>query len=294
MQVIRIFPSKTRATPLDSLSVINQPPGMFDKADEIHISCLFTWDKKQSEYLARQWEQVAPVKMGGPAFNSKGDEFTPGLYIKKGYVITSRGCPNKCWFCSVWRREGGEIRELEIKDGYNILDDNLLACSKNHIISVFQMLRKQKEPIEFTGGWEAKRLENWHIDLLKTIRLGQVWFAYDEDADLEPLIEAGKKLKEAGISITKTGNVSHSVRCYCLVGYPKDTLDKADIRLKTAYKNGFLPMAMLYRNEKGETTYEWQKFQKYWARPASINRMCRDNSFVNNLNGSISADSVSR
>jgi hypothetical protein len=138
------------------------------------------------------------------------------------------------------------------------------------------MLSRQKAPIEFTGGWEAARLQDWHIDLLSSVRLGSVWFAYDTDDDLEPLIIAGKKLERAGISRTATGAVSHRVRCYCLIGYPKDTMGAAEQRMRTAYATGFLPMAMLYRNERGETTYEWRRLQKFWARPASINRMCRD------------------
>ena len=275
-RIIRVFPTATRATPRDELSAIDREPGFFDQADEVHISTLFSWDREKAERLAREWEHVAPVKMGGPAFNSRGEAFTPGVYVAHGYTVTSRGCPNRCWFCSVWKREGNEVRELPIIPGHNVLDDNLLATSEGHVRAVFAMLREQREPVEFSGGWEAKRLQPWHVELLTTIRLHQVWFAYDEDADLEPLVSAGKMLREAGLSLTKTGNVSHRVRCYCLVGWPKDSLDAADKRLRTAYANGFLPMAMLFRNEKGETDYAWRRFQKWWARPAAINRMCRD------------------
>jgi len=278
-RIIRVFVTKTNATPIDPLVVINKSPGLFDEADEVHISVLFTWDINRAEVLAKQWQSVASVKLGGPALNSYGEEFEPGMYVKKGYVITSRGCPNKCWFCSVWKREGHQVRELEVKEGYNILDDNLLACSESHIIKVFDMLRRQKEPAEFSGGLEAKRLKSWHVELLKSIRFHQIWFAYDTDDDLEPLAEAGKLLREHGIGITKAGSVSHKVRCYCLIGYPRDTFDAADRRLKTAYSNGFLPMAMLYRNGS-DPEKDWKKFQKYWARPASINRMCRDNTKV--------------
>lgn len=279
-RIIRVFPTKTTATPIDNLSAIDRPPGLYDEADEIHISVLFSWDIQNAERLEKLWKHVAPVLIGGPACGSRGETFVPNMYVKHGYVITSRGCPNKCWFCSVWKREGNVVRELPICNGYNVLDDNLLACSENHIRSVFDMLRKQTKPVDFSGGWEAKRLKTWHIDLLTTLKLNQVWFAYDDDDDLEPLVYAGKMLREAGLSITKSGNVSHKIRCYCLVGYPKDTIDKADTRLRTAYANGFLPMAMLYRNENGETTNEWRRFQKFWARPAAINRMCRDNAMV--------------
>ena len=273
---IRVFPRKTRATPEDEFVRVNCEPGLFDKADEVRVSRLFTWDRERSEQLAEAWAKVAPVKIGGPAWGSRGEEFHPGEYIKHGYVITSRGCPNRCWFCSVWRREGSVVRELPINDGWNVLDDNLLACQEKHVRGVFAMLSKQSRPIEFTGGWEAARLRGWHVDLLSTIRLGAVWFAYDTADDLEPLIEAGKQLDRAGISRTSSGAVSHRVRCYCLVGYPKDTMSDAEGRMRAAYASGFLPMAMLYRNERGETAHEWRRFQKFWARPAAINRMCRD------------------
>ena len=141
MKIIRVFPRRTKATPDDDLVRINQPPGFFDQADEIHISVAWTWDLPKAERLAKQWEQVAPVKIGGPATGMPGDDFTPGMYLKKGYVITSRGCPNRCWFCSVWKREGN-IRELPITEGWNVLDDNLLACSDDHIKAVFKMLAR--------------------------------------------------------------------------------------------------------------------------------------------------------
>lgn len=278
-RIVRVFLRRTRATPTDGLAAVGRGPTLLDEADEVRVSTLFTWDRAEAERLARQWSAVAPASVGGPAFGSRGEEFVPGMYVKDGYVITSRGCPNRCWFCSVWRREGNEVRELPITPGHNVLDDNLLACSERHIRAVFDMLRAQESPVEFTGGWEAARIRPWHVDLLATVKLGQVWFAYDEDADLEPLAAAGKMLREAGFSTTGMGTVSHKLRCYCLIGWPGDTLDGADARLRVAYANGFLPMAMLYRGEDGkrlEPEYEWRRFQRWWARPASINRMCRD------------------
>ena len=31
-----------------------------------------------------------------------------------------------------------------------------------------------------------------------------------------------------------------------------------------------MPYAMLYRDEKGKTDTDWEKFQRLWARPAII------------------------
>lgn len=267
MNIIRVFPRQTRATPTDDLSRVNSYPYLWDDPDEVHVSITFTYDIDKGKRLAEIWDRSFPgkVKIGGPAIGMSGNNFTPGMYLKEGYVITSRGCPNACWFCSVWKREGREIRELPITEGWNVLDDNLLACSEQHIKSVFEMLSKQTHRAEFTGGFEAKLLKDWHIDLLVDLKPKQIFFAYDTPDDYEPLIIAGKKLKDAGFTWS-----SRTLRAYVLIGYPKDTFDKAEKRLKETIVAGFLPMAMLYRNEKGETQKEWRNFQRQWARPAII------------------------
>lgn len=267
MKTIRVFPRRTKATPNDEWVRIANSPGLLDKCDEVEISVTFTWDLSLALWLESQWKKIAPVKLGGPALGERGEDFVPGRYLKEGYVITSRGCPNKCWFCSVWRREGHEVRELPIRDGWNVLDDNLLACSRSHIVSVFDMLSRQERYPEFTGGLEAARLEEWHVKALREIRAKQLFFAYDTPDDLEPLKRAGSLLLSGGFT-----RASHSLRCYVLCGYPKDSLESAEKRMREAFEIGFTPMAMLWRNEKGEADYRWSSFQRRWARPAIIHR----------------------
>jgi len=266
MRIIRVFPRRTKATPIDDLVRINEEPGFFDEADEVHISVAFTWDIPAAERLENQWRHVAPTRIGGPAMNEPGGEFVPGMYLKKGYVLTSRGCPNNCWFCEVPKREGGIIRELPITEGWNLLDDNLLACSVAHQKAVFAMLAgHKKNGIEFTGGLEAAKLEEWHCEELATLKPKQMFFAYDTPDDLEPLIEAGKKLVAAGFH---THPRSHVLRCYNLCGYPRDTFNAAEKRMRQTIDAGFMPMAMLYRDRTGKRKPEWMKWQRQWARPA--------------------------
>jgi hypothetical protein len=208
--------------------------------------------------------------MGGPALGQAGGAFTPGMYLKEGYIITSRGCPNRCWFCGVWRREGEAIRELPIMEGWNVLDDNLLACSDAHIKEVFTMLTRQGRRPYFTGGLEAAKLKPWHITELVQLNPSEMFFAYDTPDDKEPLIEAGKLLKEAGFKFC------HPLRAYVLIGYPGDTIENAEIRLFDCVRAGFMPMAMLYRDQTGERDPAWIKFTWPWVRPASIRAKCRE------------------
>ena len=122
---------------MDDYTAIGSP-GLFipDDISEIHISVTFTWDLLEAERLAEAWSRYGNVKIGGPATGMRGEAFTPGLYLKQGYTITSRSCHNHCWFCSVPKREGF-LRELPITDGWNLLDNNILASSEKHIRAVF-------------------------------------------------------------------------------------------------------------------------------------------------------------
>ncbi|HIT08728.1 MAG TPA: hypothetical protein IAB55_06550 [Candidatus Merdivicinus faecavium] len=268
MKVARVSPRKTAATPDDPLAFFG-PPLMLalPEIDEVHVSVTFTYDRPKAEALAYQWEMVGvPVKVGGPAYNDPAGEFTPGLYLKHGYTITSRGCNNHCWFCMASQREGC-LRELEIKDGWDILDNNLLQCSEEHIRAVFEMLKRQPHRPKFTGGLEAKELKPWHCELLKESRPERMYFAYDTPDDYEPLVEAGRMLMEAGFTPQ-----SHVMGCYNLIGYRGDTFDKAQKRLEQTIQAGFMPYAMLYRDEKGQVDREWAKFQREWLRPAIVSK----------------------
>jgi len=261
-KILRIFPTETRATPDDENVRIRCYPTLFDDADEVHISVAFTWDIPWAEKAARAWQAVAPVKVGGPAYNEVGGDFVPGMYMKKGYVITSRGCPNRCWFCSVPKREGGQLRELPVTDGWILTDDNLLACSDVHIDRVFEMLARQPHRPEFCGGLEAKLLTPVISERLHNLKPRSIYFAYDTPNDYEPLVEAGKMLFDAGFTRS-----AHHMYAYVLCGWKKDTIDQALKRMHDTWRAGFVPMAMLYRDFKGEYDKEWKAFQREWANP---------------------------
>jgi hypothetical protein len=267
--LIRVFPRITKATPQDERSYFGAPD-LFALADEVHIDVTFTADKPKAEALAEDWKHVAPVKIGGVAYGDPGNEFIPGRYIKRGYTFTSRGCPRRCWFCSVWKRRG-EATPLPITDGWNILDDNLLACPESHVRAVFDMLRRQGRQIEFTGGLEAAALLDYQVGLLADLRpRPNCFFAYDPGDPFDTLKSAADRMIAAGFTAC-----SHRLRAYVLIGYPKDTFVDATERLEQMIRVGFTPHAMLWQPEtpsaqKHKPAPEWKTFQRQWARPAII------------------------
>lgn len=271
-RIIRVFPRRTKATPDDPLAYCG-PPDLFAhglEAEAVHVSVAFTYDKPRAEDLAREWERIAPVSIGGVAYGDPGHEFVPGRYVKAGYVFTSRGCPRRCWFCSVWKRDPVP-RLLPIVDGWNVLDDNLLACPEAHVRAVFAMLARQRRRVEFTGGLEALALEDYQVHLLASLKpRPNCFFAYDPGDAFETLASAGRRLLAAGFTAR-----SHRLRCYVLIGFPRDTFAAAEHRLAQVAGVGFTPMAMLWRpenpaQERHAPGPEWRAFQRRWARPAII------------------------
>ncbi|MBP2638876.1 MAG: hypothetical protein H6Q72_4783 [Firmicutes bacterium] len=260
MLTIRVFPRRTEMTPVDDMAFYDVPGLFIPPHDEVHICCVFTWDKARAEYLQRNWEGVTdkPVLIGGPAYGNSGGDFTPGLYVKPGVTFTSRGCPNKCGFCFVPKREG-DLRELEIQPGNIINDNNFLACSKEHRRKVYDMLKTQKT-ICFKGGLEAARLTDWDIEEMRGLRIKELWLACDTKERIDVLKKACEKLYSAGYNQNK-------IRCYVLIG---DDMTENENRLRQVYEAGVLPFAQLYQPEIPIIySREWKQFARTWSRPAA-------------------------
>jgi hypothetical protein len=261
MKIIRVFPRRTSHTPTDDLVFIGEPPMMRPEADEVHVSCTFIWDKTKAEHLRDAWAQYYPVvKLGGPAYDDPGNGFTPGLYLKSGITITSRGCNNKCPWCIVPEREG-KIRELNILPGNIIQDNNLLQCERSHIDKVLDMLARE-HTIRFTGGLEASRITQSFSDRLRGLRVKEVFLACDTDESIKPLRRAMKLLQLP----------RDKARCYVLLKYnPDETMLHAVIRLLEVWEAGFKPFAQLYQPPDKTIRYplEWQRFVRTFQRPAA-------------------------
>jgi hypothetical protein len=270
--MIRVFARKTSMTPDDELAFYGEPPMWNLPKLQIFISVTFTWDIKRGKQLKKNWQQRFPeqaVFLGGPALTPKRSNiidsyFMPGRFLKEGITITSRGCPKNCSWCLVRQREG-ELREINIAPGYIIQDNNLLACSRGHIEKVFEMLSRQKRAAQFKGGLDIDYLQPWHIELMKQIRIGELWVACDHERDLSRLDKARDLLGDWPIG---------KRYCYALVGFEGDTPSAAIKRCEKIYDNehGFLPRVQFYQPPTAKSRLvpkEWQAIVRKWSRPAA-------------------------
>lgn len=276
MRIARVFPTKTNMSPIDKNAYFGPPDLFIPHYDEAHISVTFSWDLERAYWLKRQWESVCSVKMGGLAIDQKeGDGFVPGRFLKKGITITSRGCPFKCPWCLV----DHPIREINIEEGNIIQDNNILACSKSHLDKVFQMLSHQRR-IEFSGGLDSRLITDEIVEKLRSLKIYQLWLSYDCPDRKKTLIKAVQKLKRYF--------KRNQIRCYVLVGFNNDSLEKAEERLREAWEIGTLPFAMRYRTPKTNWKdsflfyqREWNLFARKWTRPAIIKTRMSKECFFN-------------
>lgn len=261
-KMIRVFPRRTKWTPDDDLAFYG-PPGLFRPQGDyaVRISVCFTWDIPRGERLVGSWRRFyRDVLIGGPAFDDAGDAFIPGRYIKNGVTITSRGCPRRCPWCFVWGREGQQIRELPIRRGHIVQDNNLLATSNEHQAQVLTMLKGENKPIKYSGGLDPRLWRGKHRAFLEDVKLKEAWFSCDSDKMI-PILERVRKTIRT-ISRRK-------LRCYVLVGFEGETVKAAERRIRAVYNLGFDPFAQFYRGPgEQDKTIAWTAFCGIWCRPA--------------------------
>ena len=250
-------------TPTDAYSFVGDPPLWRPPADEVHVSVTFTWDVEEGYRLRDAWaEHYEVVKIGGPAIKDcdRVGEFVPGRYVKHGVTITSRGCIRRCPWCLVPESEG-DLKLLDIKPGWIVQDNNLLACPRAHQEQVYAMLKTQGRKVSFPGGLDARLVDDWVADQLRQLPIKEVFLAADTWAALESLKNAVRKLDFLN---------RRQLRCYVLIG--RDEIGSDIARLCAVWRIGCLPFAQLYQPADRWLDYpsEWKKLVRKWSRPAAM------------------------
>lgn len=263
LEVIRVFPRKTSLTPNDDYAFVGDPPLWRPQADEVHVSVTFTWDVEEGHRLQEAWAAHYPtVKIGGPAISGSYGEFIPGMYLRKGVTITSRGCPYRCPWCLVPGYEGN-IKMLPIQPGWIVQDNNLLATPREHQEKVFIMLREQRRKVSFPGGLHTHLFTRWAATQLYITPVKEVFFAADSKGTLPFL--------QAAVEIVPWMD-RRQLRCYVLIAYGGETIQEATRRLEAVWAMGCLPFAQLYQPPDHYIKYspEWKALARTWSRPAAM------------------------
>lgn len=270
--IIRVFPRRTSMTPTDAYAFIGDPPLWRPKADEVHVSVAFTWDIGEGYRLRDAWAHYYDVvRIGGPAIEEcdRVGEFVPGRYVRHGITFTTRGCPNRCGWCLVPHSEG-KLKTLEIKPGWIVQDNNLLAAPREHLHRVFNMLRHQYRRVTFSGGLDSRLIDDCVVDELQSLKVKEIFLACDTLAAVEPLREAVRRLDFLD---------RRQLRCFVLLAHAGEQIDQAEARLRQVWEIGCLPFAQLYQPPKYYIDYDhdWKALARTWSRPAAMFALMKPN-----------------
>ena len=162
-------------------------------------------------------------------------------------ILTSRSCPMRCCFCSMflvmgtkWRKRSAKnvVDEMEFlykKYGhrhFSFMDDNL-TINKKHILAICDEIAKRKMNIQFEtpNGISTLFLDGEILDALVTAGLVRVSLAIESGSDYIRNQVMGKKLPREKIfeivRLTKKYKELY-VRAFFIMGMPEDNRETLD------------------------------------------------------------------
>lgn len=190
------------------------------------------------------------------------------------YGFLTRGCPRKCAFCIVSKKEGRKSKKVsdlrQFWDGQKeikLLDPNLLACTER--LELLDQLIKSKAWVDFTQGLDIRLMTDDCIDKFKQIKTKMIHFAWDGEKDSDTIIKNLMHFKQA------TNIDMRKARIYVLVNF--DTSFEYDLeRIYKINEHGYDPYVMIYEKESCDKKYN---HLQRWVNNKYIYRSGQANTF---------------
>lgn len=225
--------------------------------ERILISVIFSWDVPWVKWI--QKNAPCEVEIGGPVFpktlDPSIDEIPPdySLYpISYSYLITSRGCPNRCSFCLVPKIEP-KLRVIQnwrnhfhphAKEAV-FIDSNFLAQSSDHVHAVCNYLSENHIRTDFNQALDPMKIPEYIFDL-KKINWKVIRIAFDERREEAEVAEAMRLIRK---HITTD---HRKITVFCLVGF-RESFEDNLYRIQKVIDWGGTPFAMPYKSPKSKT-----------------------------------------
>ena len=183
--------------------------------------------------------------------------------VGEAYGFLTRGCPNRCPWCVVPRKEGGirphaDIEEFLAGRRRAVLLDNNVLASDWGLVQIGKIVRLGIR-VDFNQGLDARRIarDPEVAELLARVRwLRFLRMAYDTNALRDDVHRAVELLGRCGIPPRK-------LFFYVLV---RDDIDEALRRIRELKALGCVPFAQPYRDFTGGTKPSREAWRlAYWC-----------------------------
>lgn len=265
----------------------------FDKYDIVYMSKIFSFTSDFGQYMTN----TAKICKGGTGYDifstlpEEIDHIKPDYSIypsignKTAYGFLTRGCPNKCKWCIVPKKEGDikpymDVEEIAI-DGRNelILMDNNILASDHGIEQIEKIIkmnegRKKKIKVDFNQGLDARLVTDEIAKMLSRLKwIQQIRFGCDTPKQIE-------ECEKACAMIDKHGYKGEYF-FYCIL---LDDFDESFSRVNHWKKKGssrYLPHCQPFRDigNKSQIIPQWQKDMARWTDRKHLFRSCEFEAF---------------
>jgi hypothetical protein len=177
-------------------------------------------------------------------------------YASTAYGFLTRGCPNKCPFCIVSKKEGAETRQVaELSEFWSdqrtikLMDANILAEPRAD--TMLESLIATGSWIDFTQGLDIRLMDRHRAELLKAMKIKMIHFAWDNPK--QDLAKQFEKVK------AWMGDMDwRKLRVYVLTNY-NSTHEEDLHRIYTLRNLGYDPFVMIYeKNTEPQRTLNLQ------------------------------------
>jgi hypothetical protein len=232
-----------------------------ERPDITYASCIFTWNQKG--------ELTVPTGgiLGGSGFDLEAELPTevehmmpdyslyPGVDFSLGF--TSRGCPRRCPWCVVPRKEGDIKQWARIYEFWDrrhrkikLLDNNLLAAPNWR--QTMEDLIAEGLKVDFNQGLDIRLLSEENIEYLKRVKAKELRFAFDH-------IGYEKAVREGIRLLLDNGLGSRKLSFYFLYGFPVIEQECVErVKILASYNVDVYPMA--YKGPDGKEP--WRRILK--------------------------------
>lgn len=268
-----------------------------DKYDTIFVTSLFTYESEKVHsvippiahmifphtpmYLGGIYASLMPEyilsKMDVNLFKGCSDfldNCSPDYTINWGvshpwdkfsYCFTSRGCPNRCPYCAVWKIEP----ELKINKEWKkhismdlpyvmISDNNPSAQPIEHLEDIVRFLCDNKKPVLFNNGFDCKYITPDIVKLLAKLKFfqGGMRLAFDR-------IEEDGIFQDAVELLLKAKVYKNNILSFVLFNFT-DTPQEANYRMTECVRLGIRPYPQQY-TPLNQLSCKNKFIGKYWT-----------------------------
>jgi len=190
-------------------------------------------------------------------------------------TFTTRGCPNKCAYCAVWRIEPNIWVNPTWKESVNVdkkiamISDNNLSNFPEHLKDVVNHIKEVKKKAMFDNGFDCKLINPDIAKLLGSIKYAKMGMRLAFDR-----IEEDGVFQDAINLLISNGVAKSNIMAYCLFNF-NDTPLEANYRMEECkrlgirpYPTQYQPLNRLSRNDvfvaKHWTLNLLRKFRYFW------------------------------